>query len=94
MGRVNEAGRQVSETVPIVWLQNGYRKPFPSPGLLHCRQILYHLSHQGSSTFLVNTFYFVAFVSSTCLLSSAKLYMGASDAEINMIRVLTIRWLV
>ena len=75
-------------------LQFGYRKPFPSPGLLHCRQILYRLSHQGSPTFLVNTFYFVAFVSSTCLLSSAKVCMGASDAEINMIRVLTVKWLV
>ena len=41
-------------------LQFGYRKPFPSPGLLHCRQILYRLSHQGSPTFLVNTFYFVS----------------------------------
>ena len=23
-----------------------------NPGLLHCRQILYHLSHQGSSVFV------------------------------------------
>ena len=40
-------------------------RPFPSPGerpkpgiessLLHCRQILYHLSHQGSPYILVQT---------------------------------------
>ena len=27
-----------------------------NPGLLHCRQILYHLSHQGSPTMFLKTF--------------------------------------
>ena len=37
---------------------------FPSQGsnphLLHCRQILYHLSHQGSPSPLLTSFYFVS----------------------------------
>lgn len=37
------------------------------------------------STFLINTFYFMSSGSSTYLLSSAKLCIGASDAKMTMI---------
>ena len=33
-----------------------------NPGLLHCRQIIYHLSHQGSPYFHSNLYYFISSV--------------------------------
>ena len=47
---------------------NGFPSPPPgifptqrsNPGLLHCRQILYHLSHQGRPMTLIRYWYFTA----------------------------------
>ena len=32
----------------LEWVAIPFSRDLPNPGLLHCWQILYHLSHQGS----------------------------------------------
>ena len=32
----------------LEWVAFPFSRAFPNPGLLHCRQILYQLSHKGS----------------------------------------------
>ena len=49
-----------------------------NPGLLHCRQILYHLSHQGSllqSRMVLWIFHVVAIVTVTCLKCLGQLFI-------------------
>ena len=48
-----------------------------NPGLLHCRQILYHLSHQGSlqSRTVLWIFHVVAIVTITCLKCLGQLFI-------------------
>ena len=41
---------RILEWVAIFLLQGIFLTRGSNPGLLHCRQILYHLSHQGSHT--------------------------------------------
>ena len=47
-------------TLPFL-LQGIFLTQGSNPGLLHCRQILYHLSHQGSSFYSI--LYFLMFTS-------------------------------
>ena len=55
---------RILEWVAIPFSKGSGSRDCPNPGLLHCRQILYHLSHQGStkssswdSQFLKNTYH-------------------------------------
>ena len=41
---------RVLEWVSVAFSKGSYRPRDWTPGLLHCRKILYHLSHQGSQT--------------------------------------------
>ena len=45
-------------------------------GLLHCRQILYHLSHQGSPTLLSFFFFFLAALDLPCFV---RAFSGCSE---------------
>ena len=47
----NSSGRNTGEGSHFL-LQGIFPTQESNPGLLHCRQILYHLSHQGSSSWL------------------------------------------
>ena len=44
---------RVLEWVAIPFSRGSSQPKDPIPGLLHCRQILYHLSHQGSLSYRV-----------------------------------------
>ena len=44
---------KILEWVAILFSKGIFPTQGLKPGLLHCRQILYHLSHQGSSLLLV-----------------------------------------
>ena len=47
---------RILEWIPIPFSKGVFLTQTSNPGLLHCRQILYHLSHQGSPTMFLKTF--------------------------------------
>ena len=74
-------GRDIS--CLLIW-QKIFSFPRLSPGLLHCRQILHHLSHQGSPGFCY-TFYLLVFFSCPILMLFYHLaFMTKTNREENV----------
>ena len=63
-----------------------------NPGLLHCRQMLYHLSHQGSSIYIyiyIYSLHNLSFISSTYFRNSKAQHNGKeSSLRTHFVRVL------
>ena len=67
-------------------------------GLLHCRQILYHLSHQGSPTAVLTPLQIVPVVSPTgiTVISMSHLFLVESLTEFKTLKLgssLAVQWL-
>ena len=77
-------GRDIS--CLLIW-QKIFSFPRLSPGLLHCRQILHHLSHQGSPGFCY-TFYLLVFFPAQFSCYSITLHLWPKLTERKMSNLL------